>query len=316
MKRCLKCQSLMPDDESRCIRCGLDSAPKPVAAAAPVKTGRIRNGWALLAQSWRVLMLDKELLVFPLFSGIACVIVLASFAGGIWASGLGEREEVVGDATAWALLFAYYFANYFVIVFFNSALVACAMIRFRGGDPTVRDGLRVARQRLAHIAAWSLLAATVGVLLRMLEQRSQLVARIMTGLLGAAWTLAAYFVVPVLVVERVGPIDALRRSFATVRKAWGESIVSNVGVGLIAFLIVLLVAVPLGVASIVLGVHMQSLTIGLTGLGLVLVFIILVALVASALNSIVLSALYLYASEHKLPQAFDAARMQAAFVAR
>src|SRR5919109_3822485 len=64
MKRCLKCQSLMPDDESRCIRCGLDSAPKPVAAAAPVKTGRIRNGWALLAQSWRVLMLDKELLVF------------------------------------------------------------------------------------------------------------------------------------------------------------------------------------------------------------------------------------------------------------
>ena len=50
--------------------------------------------------------------------------MLASFIGGVWASGLVDREEAMNDATAWVLLFGYYFLNYFVIVFFNSALVA------------------------------------------------------------------------------------------------------------------------------------------------------------------------------------------------
>ena len=33
------------------------------------------------------------------------------------------------------------------MIFFNAALVACAIIRFRGGDPTVMDGLRAATAR-------------------------------------------------------------------------------------------------------------------------------------------------------------------------
>src|SRR6185436_11979315 len=193
MKRCMKCNSLMPEDVAKCIRCGFDSSPE---AIVPVRDGKFRNGLALATQSWRVLMLDKELLVFPLLSGIACFLLLASFAGVAFLVGVKVRDPEHIDIVHWAVLFVYYFINYFIIVFFNTALVACAMIRFGGGNPT-------ARERIKLIAAWALLAATVGVILRMIEERVGFLGKIVIAILGAVWTIATFFVVPVLVVENL-----------------------------------------------------------------------------------------------------------------
>lgn len=325
----------------RCVRCGFESeqksrpapaAPQPPSARAATpnapqasarqtaesvpKAGRIRNGWALARQSWQVLMLDKGLLVFPLLSGISCILVLASFAAGIWGSGMAQRDDIAGEAASWVILFAYYFANYFVIVFFNSALVACAIIRFRGGEPTVRDGMRAAGERLAQIMAWALLAATVGVVLRIIESRVKVVGQIVTALLGAAWTIATYFVVPVLVVEKLGPFGAFKRSVAILKKTWGESIVSNAGLGVITFLVTAALLILTAIGTVILAVKMGSAAIALAGVAVMLVLLVLGTLVGSALNAIVLSALYLYATEDKVPQAFDGARVQQAFVAR
>jgi hypothetical protein len=334
MKKCPKCQSLMPNDVTLCIRCGFDSvranvaAPgatrpaqppaRPASTAAPLqaKGGRIRNGLTLAKQSFRVLMLDKALLVFPLLSGIACFLVLVGFVAGALAGGFGAREAAPNGAAAWLVLFAYYFANYFVIVFFNSALVACATIRFRGGVPTVGAGLGAARANLGRIAAWALLAATVGVLLRIIEERVQLVGRIVIALVGATWTLAAYFVVPALVVEQLGPIDALKRSSLILKKAWGESIVSNASVGLITFLVTLLLVLATGAATVALSIKFASIAVAVAGLALIALLVVLSSLVGSALSSIMLSALYLYATEGKLPEAFAGTDLQGAFAAR
>ena len=335
MKRCTKCTSLMPEDAAKCIRCGFESrstlqaapsgaVPRPPESVAhkfstpatPAKRGKIRGGWALAVQSWRVLMLDKELLVFPLASGISCLLVMASFAGGAWASGVGRVEGNTGEALAWVLLFAWYFVNYFIIVFFNSGLVACAMIRFRGGNPTVKDGLRAASERFAQIAAWALLAASVGVILRIIEARVKIVGSIVAALLGAAWTIATFFAVPILVVEKIGPIDAAKRSVTIIKQLWGESIASNAGVRLLTFLAIVLLVIPAGVAMLVLAMKMGSLMLGFAGVVLTLALLIVVSLVGSALNSIVLSALYLYATEGEVPRAFDEAQLQAAVVAR
>ena len=319
MKKCPNCTSLMPDDVIRCIRCGFDSQPTDAlvapSAAAPRK-GRIRNGWTLASQSFRVLMLDKSLLVFPLLSGIASFLVLASFIGGVWASGLVDREETMNDATAWVLLFGYYFLNYFVIVFFNSALVACAMIRFRGGSPTLAAGLRAARERLAQIVAWALFAASVGVMLRMIEERVGFIGKIVIAVLGTAWTIATYFVVPVLVVEKLGPLDALKRSAEIIKKSWGESLVSNLGIGLVTTLVTMLLVVGTAIMTIVLAVKLASIAVALAGVALILVIIVLAALVSSALSSIALCASYLYATEGKVPRAFVDAGLQHAFAAR
>jgi hypothetical protein len=321
----------MPDDVNRCIRCGAESAlqyaPTAQKSAAapdvperPLPTGRIGRGWMLAKLSLRVLKEDRSLLVFPLLSGIACLLVLATFIGGWFvipgatvATGDGQRDL---STLGWLMLFAYYFVNYFVIVFFNAALVSCAMMRFSGEVPTVGAGLRIARARIVNIAAWALLAATVGVVLKMIEERVALVGRIVIALVGAAWTIGCYFVVPVLVVEDAGPIDAFKRSVGILKKAWGESIVSNTGLGLIVFLSTIVLLVVVGMLTVVLGASGGGWFALVTGGVLMAAVVVLAALVGSALNAIVLSALYIYATEGKLPAAFSGSGLQHAFVAK
>jgi hypothetical protein len=323
MKRCTKCNSLMPVDAAKCIKCGFEAgkktapvsatraAPPPVepinwSTASGEKPGRIYGGWLLARQSWKVLMLDKELLMFPLVSGIACFLVLASFLGAAFAIGVTRSGSAApSEATQWALVFAYYFLNYFVIVFFNSALVACAMIRFQGGDPTVADGMRAAGARLPQIVAWALLAATVGVVLRIIQERVEFVGKIVIGLLGAAWAIAVYFIVPVLVVEKLGPFDAVARSVTLMKQTWGESLVSNVGIGLVVMVATIVILLVGGAATIVIFALSGSTAVLVIGGILIVAFLVTASLIGSALNSIVLTALYLYAAEKKVPKAFD-----------
>lgn len=326
MKRCPNCRSLMPEDVSRCIRCGFDSRPaQPLvakAASAPAsafpsapapKRGRIASGWALATQSFRVLMLNKRLLAFPLLSGLATVLVLATFVAGAWVSGILKREQAIGDATAWIILFGWYFANYFVIVFFNAALVSCAMTAFRGGEATLGGGLRAACGRLRHIVAWALLGASVGVLLSMIEERVALVGKIVVTLLGATWTIATYFVVPVLVFEDLGPVEAAKRSVAILRKSWGESLVSNAGIGLATFLATLVLLILTAVVFGFVAAQASSLAVALVGVAVFVAIFLLSILAGSALKSIALCALYMYATEGKVPVAFAGAGLEYAF---
>jgi hypothetical protein len=278
---------------------------------------RISNGWSLAKQSWEVLKLDKELLLFPLVSGIACLMVLASFAVPLYGTGyyetvMNEGADGAQNPIAWVILFAFYFVNYFVIVFFNTALIACAIIRFRGGDPTVADGLRAAGNRLPQIAAWALVSATVGIILRAIESRSERAGQFATALLGGAWSIATYFVVPVLVVEKVDPITAVKRSFAVLRKTWGEALSANFGIGLFTFLGMLLALAPLILGFMALANGMTA--VGVAGIVCGILGMITVSLVSSALNSILLGALYLYAADGEVPQQFDGGILRDAFV--
>ncbi len=279
---------------------------------------RIANGWELAKNSWQVLRLDKELLLFPLMSGIACMLVLASFAIPLWTTqaidGVMQDDQPLQNVLAYVVLFAFYFVNYFVIVFFNTALIACAIIRFRGGDPTVSDGLQAAMSRLPQIIAWALVSATVGVILRVIESYSDKVGQVVAALLGGAWSITTYFVVPVMVVEKAGPVDAIKRSFAVLRKSWGESLSANFGVGLITFFCMLVAIIPLVLGGMALAAGQTAL--GIAGLVCGILGIIVVSLVSSALNAIVIGALYLYASDGEVPQQFDANSLSHAFVTK
>ncbi len=275
---------------------------------------RIGNGWRLMKESFRVLRLDKELLIFPLVSGISCLLVLASFAIPLMTSDFLNNALNNGDTFSqlllWVLLFAYYFLNYFVIVFFNSALVACAIIRFKGGDPTVSDGFRASMNRLPQIVAWALVSATVGVILRLIESQSEKVGQFVAAIMGAAWTMVTYFVVPVLVVEKAGPVEATKRSLSIVSKTWGESLTANFSTGIIFFLASMLGFFPIYFGGMMLGTN-QAMGITLIALGVI--YLLIVALVSSALNSIILAGLYLFASEGEVPQLFDDGLVRGAF---
>lgn len=273
---------------------------------------RISRGIQLTRQSWQVLMEEKSLLVFPLLSGIACALVLATFAVPAWLGGfvevLAEDGKLPQNPLAYAVLFAFYFVNYFVIVYFNSALMSCAILRFHGQDATLSDGLSAANSRLPQIAGWALVSATVGLILKAIESRSERAGQFAASLIGAGWAIATYFVVPVLVVEGLGPIDAVKRSFAILRKTWGESLVSRFGIGLVVSLATLVAIIPA-----ILGFASGNPIAMAVGIGVTVLLVIVVSLVSAALNSIIIAALYLYASEGTVPAQFDRSLLESAY---
>ncbi|MEW6651723.1 MAG: DUF6159 family protein, partial [Chloroflexota bacterium] len=128
---------------------------------------KLSNSWELVKASFRVLGADKELVVFPIISAIGAIIVSLTFALPMFLSGLVDR--MVSDQieiTGIIVIFLFYLAQYTVIFFANTALVGAAMIRLRGGDPTVGQGFRIAFSRLGSIIGYALIAATVGMILR------------------------------------------------------------------------------------------------------------------------------------------------------
>ncbi|MDA0328674.1 MAG: DUF6159 family protein [Gemmatimonadetes bacterium] len=256
--------------------------------------GSMGNSVALMKASINVLKLDKELMVFPMLSGVASVLVMASFIAPVFLTGAGEVFTDGGsDYLAMSVMFLFYVVQYTVIFFFNAALVGAALIRLDGGDPTVGDGLAIASKRMGAIIGYAVIAATVGMILRMISERGGIFAKIAAAFAGVAWTLATYLAVPILVTKDIGAIDAIKESAAVFRRTWGEQVTGNFGLTWAMFLIMLAWgAVSFGVGYVAVMIAPVALfaVIGVSVLGFVFL-----TLMGSALNGIYTAALYRYA---------------------
>jgi hypothetical protein len=269
---------------------------------------RLRNGWRLACESLAVIRSDKKLLIFPLLSGLACVLVMLSFLLPLLLVQDQINNRDIPPVAAFIYVFAFYFVSYFVIIFFNSALVSCAIIRFNGGEPTLGDGLRAAGSRLPQILGWALVSATVGMILKLIENANDKVGKFVAGLLGMAWNAITFFVVPVLVVEKLGPINAFKRSASLVRQTWGESLTANFSISLIMILWFLLAAIPL-----IIGLLMQNWTAAMIGLSVSVVLWLVIGLVSAAAHVVLTSVLYQFAAQKPLPTQFDREMLEGAF---
>lgn len=270
---------------------------------------KFSRSWDLVKASASVLRSDKELMLFPVISGIATVLVLATFllpmfALRIFADGIGVGGVVFG--------FAFYFVQYSVMIFFNCALVGAAMIRLDGGDPTLADGFNAARAKIPAILGYAAIAATVGVLLQGLKQKDNFLVRLMGSALGAAWTLATFLVVPVLVSRNIGPVDALKESVSLLKRTWGENAVGQVGIGA-AFGLVTFAVVLVG-AGLTLLAAQASFALAIVVGTLFVLAVLLVAIYQAALSAIYSAALYRYAVSHETPPAFREAGLAQAFL--
>jgi hypothetical protein len=278
---------------------------------------RLSRSWALVKASAGVLSQDKQLLLFPLISSGAMVVVFASFAIPILGLGvLGKFDEASGrtvDAAFYAVAFLFYFAHYFVIFFFNTALVGAAMIRLDGGNPTIGDGLRIATSRFGALVGYAFIAATVGMILRAIEERVGFIGRLIVGLIGIGWTLATYLVVPVLAARNVGPIDAVKESATLLKKTWGENVIGQAGMGA-AFGLIDFLLVMAGIVLVVMTAVLTHSAIAALVVAALFVFGLGVAiLVQAALGGIYSAALYRYASTGKVTAGFDGETMRLAF---
>jgi len=184
------------------------------------------RSWEMISDSFQVIRKDKKLILFPILSGISVLIVAAMYLIPLWQLGIvhqySERHHLEPSTYAW--MFLWYCTNYFVIVFFSCALAACAQIRFSGGEPTLGSGMSQAAAKLPAIMLWALVASTVGMIIRIIEDRSEWLGQLLASLLGVAWAVATYLMVPVLVFEQEGVFGSIKRSSQLLRKTWGEQI--------------------------------------------------------------------------------------------
>lgn len=273
---------------------------------------RIQRSLQLLRESFAVLRQDPELLLFPIVSVICLLAVVASFVLPLAFSGGGAAlTDGVGHVTFhaihWVLLGAFYFFTYFVSAFFNVALVSCAGIRLRGGDPTVGDGLRAAFSRIGPITAWVAVAASVGWLLHTLEEEAGFLGQLVIAFIGTAWSVATTLVVPILAFEQVGPVDAVKRSVSLLQRTWGEQLAGGVGLGVLTFFSVT-ASVLLAGAGILLTPECWFLW---AAAGVCL--IACTAILQATLKGIFQAAVYAYATTGQIPGSFSPELIQGAY---
>ncbi|MEO6950611.1 MAG: DUF6159 family protein [Polyangia bacterium] len=277
---------------------------------------RISRSWKLVGHSWQILLEDRHLLVFPAISGVATVATLASFLvpiGIALARQGGDQPNV--PPWMYAVGFLFYMLTFFIAYYFNVAVMHCAALRMDGRAPTLSDGFRGANSHALDILGWAAISATVGIILRTIEQRLGLVGRIVIGLIGCAWAVVTYFAVPVLVFERVSAGDAVRRSAALLKNTWGDAMVVNAGTNVVFGLLALLGVVPVVIGGWLAGSG-APLPIALGVCSLTVFYWLFLGVVASALRSIFQVALYRYATTGLAPAGYPQDLLESQFIAK
>ena len=254
---------------------------------------RISNTIRLAKASWAVLKADKELLLLPVMSAVATVFVAITFLAPIFAISGFKTEEL--GLVDYVLLGVLYVALAYVTIFFNAALVHAADERLNGGDPTLRSAIAGAWRRAGRILPWAIISATVSLILRAIEERTGFVGQIVVSLVGVAWALVTFLVIPILVLEDIGVVDAIKRSGSLFKQTWGENVAAQFGFGILGF-IAALPAIAIGA----LGIAAGGVTAGVA-IVIAVLWIALVMVVLSCLNAIFQAALYHYAVAGETP---------------
>lgn len=246
---------------------------------------RFSNGWTIASNSFKVLKENRQLILFPILSGISMIVIVASFFTAVlgfngWnIDNVQENSRVAG----YAILFAFYIVNYFVIVFFNMALIHCTSLYFKGEEVTVRKGIDFSMSRIGSIFAWAVFAGIVGGILKIIQENVGSLGKIITGLIGVVWSIATFFVVPVIAYENLSPIAAFKRSASLMKEKWGE----RIGAGFSFFLINLVSVAAIGIVALVIG----SVNV-IAGVFVGVLGVLLLMTIMSAVKTIFISSIY------------------------
>ena len=277
------------------------------------------RSWEITKLTLHVMKQDKELLLFPVFAGIFSILFLVALLFPTIILAFVQEGEPVWGITAYALLFIAYLGLAFIATFFNVCVVYTAKRRFEGGNATFGESITFALSKIHLIFYWSLLSATVGLLLRMLERaaergRGNILLRFVAAGLGMAWAILTIFVVPSMVYYGLGPIDAIKRSTQVLRKTWGESLIRHFGLGLVQFAFII-AGILASVALVFLSVALCPVAL-VMAIALIVLYFLAVILVFAVANTVFNTALFVYADKGKIPHGFSREVVQGAFRAK
>lgn len=279
------------------------------------------RSWKITQLTFRVINQDRELIWFALLAFIfstlfTVAMVVPSVLPTLMEEGVSQDSLQIFQ---YIIIFLTYFGLAFIATFFNVCVVYTTKVRFEGGNATFGQSMSFAFTKLGLIFKWSLLSATVGLILKVLDNLAsrlgkggQIVASILIGLVGMAWSIVSIFVVPVLVYEGLGPIDAVKKSTQVIRKTWGESLIRHFGLGLIQFFVFVLIIVLSFGLTYVLANAFEVIGL-LIGIGVGALLMLLAGLIFSVANTIFNTALYVYANKSLVPTGFDEETVKDAF---
>lgn len=252
------------------------------------REGKVSRGWRLTQVAWELIRKDGTMLGLALagiFSAIAFSLLFVFLAA-----------QASGDKPSSGLLsllgFAALYISTLASVFFNVALACAASAAFDGEQLSAREAIRMAWGKRKRIALWALISAVVGTLIAEIANRLPGGAKIVAWLFGAAWGLATFFVIPILAMEGVGAVEALKRSSGLVKRRWGEGLSGRISIGAWAVIAMVPLAIGLAIGAALLSRHPE---VGIVVVGLSLVGMVAVFAAVAATQQVFAVALYRYA---------------------
>lgn len=280
----------------------------------------LKRSWEITKLTFHVMKEDKELIIYPVLAGIFSLLLILSLAiPTLVISFLESAGAPLFGVMEYFMMFIIYFGLAFIATFFNTCVVYTAKKRFSGGNATPMETFKFAVSKIHLIAMWSVLTATVGLLLMALENMARrakgvggILLHILRGILSVSWSIVTIFVVPAMVYNDLTPIDAIKKSIEVLKKTWGESLVRYLGLGTVQTLVLFAGLIPL--VLIMVGSFISGMFI-LAGIMVLIaiIYLTLVILIFSLANSIFNTALFEYASSGKVPKQYTKEIMEHAF---
>src|SRR6266436_5577142 len=224
-----------------------------------VNMNKLQRSWCLLKSSLSVIARNKLLLVFPITIFICTIVIMLFFlappvlrptgysylSSDHWsaighslfqktADGAGARSQYGFTPMAMAYLVFLYFLSMFIATFCNVAFYHEILAALTGQPVSIARGLKFAGTKIRPILMWTLFAGLVGLIIKTIEQRLSWVGRIIGRIIGLAWSVAAVFVIPVIVREEgnANPLAVLKKSAGVLKRTWGEALIGYAGLSI------------------------------------------------------------------------------------
>jgi hypothetical protein len=266
------------------------------------KIGRLRASWLLFKESWRFLRADPELLWVPVITFFINLFLLSFLLGAFVLGTIGNLEawlEEGMNSVKFLLVFGIYVVSAFSVALAQAAISHIVFVRAEGGDATLKQGMQEAVRHSQSLLIWAVIAGTVSVLIRVFVEKSPLFGKILVSLLGFAWSVLTYFVVPAIVLGKKEPIIAIKHSGALFVQTWGETVVSNVTLSLV-FIMAHIVAFTTFFGLVVFGMVLNSLVFILLAVTLIMVWVVASTIISQVLTAVLKTLLYVYAMKHPI----------------
>ncbi len=276
-----------------------------------------QRSWRLVKSAMFVIRKHPKLMLFPILIGVFTLVIGAFYMTPVIVMAIHNYHPPGPNAGPFETIAAYprwvgfyclllYPLSMFLATFCNVAFYSQVIGALNGQPVSIRSGLGVAAGRIKSILVWSLFAGVVGAIIREIESRLGFVGRIVAGMIGLAWSVAAVFVIPIIIREEntANPVKILEKSANTIKRTWGEMLTGYAGLG-IANVVAFVCALVVFFAAIALAIALSNAWI-LLPIGVVwLVGILAYGCFSNVASQTYLCALYIYASEGIIPEPYD-----------